>query len=143
MSDFKHGWTIAAGSIGFLAGVLATTWLVTGPVHRAYQHAADATQRLAQERAARQACDARVSETEGAYTLIYDAGLEPSIADRAAAAMAKSVGIEMPVGHDGPRWFIPQRVDPILYGPADGSVFFWVDKNSKQARGPFTPQGVQ
>jgi hypothetical protein len=136
----KMAWVFIAG---FFLGLVATTLMAVPGITRAQDEAVELGGLLRAQADKTALCEARERELTGTSTLLFDyAATQPSGADKAAAFLgAQLFGLRVPQTKvDGPRWFIPAKVEPIVYGAPGGTTYLWVDKKTKKVTGPLTPQ---
>ena len=60
--------------------------------------------------------------------------------DALAPGLGRALAQTDKSGQAAPRWYIPLKVKPVVYGDAQGATYLWFDRRTKELSGPFTPE---
>jgi hypothetical protein len=127
---------------GFALGLVTTTLMALPAINRAHDESLELQAQLRNQADATALCQAQQKEITGSYTVLYDGATQPSGADQPASLVAQFGSMKFFAGQGkphGPRWWIPYKVEPIVYGPPAGTAFLWIDKKTKKVTGLLTP----
>lgn len=95
-------------------------------------------------RAAYESCDAQRSELTSAATVLYEFEAAKGIELLGGAVTLQPGpalgGPALLGGKQEPRWFLPARVKPVVYGDGTGRAYAWVNTQTRTVEGPFAPE---
>ena len=60
--------------------------------------------------------------------------------DALAPGLGRALAQTDKSGRAVPRWYIPLKVKPVVYGDAQGATYLWFDRRTKELSGPFAPE---